>query len=114
MASLLDVAGLAAAYRRLVLWFGVQVIASLVMRAGEGSSLGALAGLVTFTSIVALAVYAYRVAIALGFVKADGWLWAIAMVLPLINVITLLVLSSKARRACRAHGVPMGLCGPSP
>jgi hypothetical protein len=34
------------------------------------------------------------------------------MLVPLLNVVTLLILSAKATRACRAHGVPVGFLGP--
>ena len=40
-------------------------------------------------------------------------LWAIAMFLPCINVISLLVLSAKAQAWCKQHGVKVGFFGPT-
>ena len=39
-------------------------------------------------------------------------LWAAAILVPLVNVITLVALSLKATKACRANGVEVGLLGP--
>ena len=113
-----DAARLAESYRLLVLWVGVQLLASLigpvlVLIAGE-NLLGLLIAvarlLVILVTIVALGLYAYRTAQALG--SKVSTLWAIAMLIPLVNLITLLVLSSKATRACRAVGIEVGLLGP--
>ncbi len=70
--------------------------------------LGYLAGLIV--TVCALAYYGYMTATALG--SGVGWLWALAMFVPCANVITLLVLSSKATRMCRANGIPVGFFGP--
>jgi len=112
------ISALAGAYRRPVLWFGAQLLLTCgAMSAGAlvGDSilgglvgLGALAG--TLVTIGALAYYGYRTAGALG--SRLGWLWGLAMFVPYANVITLLLLSSRATRACAAHGVPVGLLGP--
>ena len=113
-----DVSKLAASYRRLVLWFGVQLVIAVFGGAvgvvlGE-TALGALFALVRLfvmlATVIALMYYAYRTASALG--SSVGVLWAIAMLIPLVNAITLLVLSSKATAACRAAGVPVGIFGP--
>lgn len=114
----LDVAGLAHAYRRLVLWFGAQLIlapAQLILEPLLGDDpAGALLGLAilagALATIAALAYYASRTARALG--SGVAWLWGVAMLVPAVNTITLLVLSARATRACRANGVPVGLFGP--
>ncbi len=117
MASEIDVAGLAVAYRRLVLWFGGQLILNfgwMGLQLVDGGivgailALGVLAGLLA--TVCALAYYGYRTAIALG--SGVGWLWGLAMFVPCANVITLLVLSSRATRMCRANGIPVGFFGP--
>lgn len=73
-------------------------------------ALAVLVSLAALTTFFALAYYGYRTANALG--SSVGWLWALAMFVPCLNVITLLVLSSRATRACREHGVPVGFLGP--
>ena len=84
---------------------------SLVL--GE-SALGAIFALVQFAvllvTIGALAIYAYRTASALG--SNVGFLWAIAMLIPLLNAITLLVLSARSTKGCREAGVAVGFFGP--
>jgi hypothetical protein len=108
---------LAPAYRRLVIWFGVQlllyagVIAVGIMSLGRGREL--LDDTLTLGSVIAaaaLAYYAYRAAAALA--SSVPWLWAVAMLIPCANVIALVALNSQAKRACRYHGIPVGLLGP--
>ena len=110
----IDVAALALAYRRLVLWFGAQLVlsfASFGLQPVAEEGVGAIGISLGFLVIVgALAYYGYRTATALG--SSVGWLWAIAMFVPCVNVVTLLVLSSKATQACRAAGIPVGFFGP--
>lgn len=114
----LDVPKLAVSYRRLVLWFGVQLVISIAGMVGGAvlgdTALGALFAVVyllcMLVTIGALMYYAYRAAAALGSRLAI--LWAIAMLIPFLNAITLLVLSSRATKACRKAGIPVGLLGP--
>jgi hypothetical protein len=114
----INVGALSAAYRRLVLWVGVQLVfavtGELLIESLEPSWFAIVLSLantaVVLTSIVMLSIQAFRTAKALG--SRVGLLWAIAMVIPLVNLITLLALSSKATRACRKAGIPVGLLGP--
>jgi hypothetical protein len=76
----------------------LEVILSLLISGGM---------LATFVGLV---YYGYRTATALG--SGVAWLWALAMVVPCVNVVTLLALSSKATRACRENGIEVGLLGP--
>ena len=109
---------LAHSYRRLVLWFGAQLVLDLIAMplnalptptAGVAAlSVVVLLGLLAL--LAALAVYSYRTATALG--SSVAVLWAIAMFIPCANVITLLALSASATRACRANGIPVGFFGP--
>jgi len=113
-----DIPKLAVAYKWLVLWFGIQLVVTL----GGGmisillgnTAFGALFELLRLAALLvtigALMLYAYRTASALG--SNVGWLWAIAMLIPLLNAITLLVLSARSTRACREAGVPVGFFGP--
>jgi hypothetical protein len=114
-----DMARLAVSYRWLVLWVGVQYVIifvgafAITLARGNAETVLAIAlarVLGILVSIVALAIYAYRTASALG--SRVGVLWAVAMVIPFWNVITILVLSSRATKACRAAGVPVGFFGP--
>ena len=115
-----DVPALRIAYRRLVLWFGAQLLLNanagpVVLRAAPRPSLAislltGILGLATLATIVALAYYGFRTATALG--SPAPWLWALAMFVPCLNVMSLLALSSKATQACAARGIPVGLLGP--
>jgi hypothetical protein len=114
----LDVARLAASYRRLVLWFGAQlalgILGAVAVAVAGPNALGVTIAVVRLVGILAtvcaLGIYSYRTAAALG--SRVGLLWGLAMLVPLVNAITLLVLSSKATKACRAAGVPVGFLGP--
>jgi hypothetical protein len=130
-----DIPRLAIAYRRLVLWFGAQLflnLASVLLQfAAPGRAVGSQAkplmvpltlatisssataaaiAIGTLVIFVALAFYSYRTADALG--SRAPFVWAVAMVVPLVNLIGLLVLSSRAATLCQANGIPVGLFGP--
>jgi len=106
-----DVNKLARAYRNLVLWFGLQLVMTVGNQAfGNNRIVAGLAGLVVLATLVALTIYAYRTASALG--GSVPILWAVAMFVPCLNIITLLVLSSKATAACRERGIAVGFLGP--
>ena len=114
----IEVAALTFAYRRLVLWFGAQLLlnmASVGLHAFEaGSAIAAVLSLLfvvgMLATIAALAYYGFRTAKALS--SPVAWLWAVAMFVPCANVISLLALSSKATQACAARGISVGLLGP--
>jgi len=133
----MNLPGLAIAYRRLVLWyaaqlfviFGSQILQFLfktatpprrmgpitVITTEGGPGYAVLLMVVSAASLIVLAgvvVSAYRTAQALG--SSSPLLWALAMVIPLVNLIALVALSWKARRVCREHGIPVGLFGPRP
>ena len=63
-----DVTKLARAYRNLVLWFGLQLVVTVGNTVvGKSSPIVAgLAGLVILVTLVALTIYSYRTASALG------------------------------------------------
>lgn len=99
-----DVARIAADYRQLVLWVFVELLFSFAIQfvplfvvflvfAGGG-----------------IMFYAYRLAKALG--SSVPLLWPIGMLIPIINILGLLTLSSKASHVCRENGIEVGLLGP--
>jgi hypothetical protein len=114
----LDVPKLAVAYRRLVLWFVLQWLVGMLgyvaIRLLADPELQFIVGIARLAlglvTVVALGYYAFRTAQAIG--SRVAVLWAIAMLVPCVNVITLLVLSSRATTACRQAGVEVGLLGP--
>jgi GYF domain 2 len=107
-------------YRRLVLLVGLQILLGCLVRVpllgtspSTGAAVIALAGtLVLIGVLVALAVTAYHLTESLG--ESMPILWAIAMFIPCVNIITLLVLSSKAQAWCRLYGIKVGFLGPDP
>jgi hypothetical protein len=104
-------------YRNLVLSFGAQLALTMVSMAGSGipsdtgrEAIGVLLSVFGLCTVAALVYYGYRTSEALG--SRAAWAWAAGMLLPCVNVVTLLVLSSRATRLCRAAGIPVGLFGP--
>jgi hypothetical protein len=101
-------------YRRLVLLVGLQLLMSFAQVSMQVSRSPVLPGvvlLVLLGVLVGLAVTAYSLSQHLG--ESVPVLWAIAMFLPCINILGLLVLSSKAQVWCRQYGLKVGLLGPT-
>lgn len=61
--------------------------------------------------LVALAFTAYKLTSLLD--AGVPILWALAMFIPCVNLITLMVLSSKAQIWCQRYGIQVGLLGPT-
>jgi hypothetical protein len=106
-------------YRRLVLVVGLQLLATVLrlplIAAAPPSLALAILGLVLLVALacaIALAITAYRLAEEMGL--GVPLLWAIFMFLPCINILTLLVMSSKAQTWCRQYDIKVGLLGPTP
>ncbi|HEY4595077.1 MAG TPA: hypothetical protein VIJ02_01650, partial [Thermoanaerobaculia bacterium] len=81
---------------------------------GAAVVVGLLAIVILIAVIVAEVVIvgtAYKLARRLG--SGTPVLWAVAMFIPCINILTLLALSSKATSWCRRHGIKVGLLGPT-
>jgi hypothetical protein len=114
--SIGQVQKLSSSYRNLVLSFGAQLVLTLTNAVvglldpitGLIWSMLVLAGMLG--TVFALVYFGYRTAEAMG--SGAPWVWAVAMFVPCANVITLLVLSSRATSMCRAAGIPVGLLGP--
>lgn len=103
-AQTMEIAPLARNYRQLVLWVGVQILFSLF------TLVSPLFVFLLLVTIIAIMFYAYRTAESLGSTSAA--IWAVAMLIPFVNILTLLALSSKASAVCRANGIEVGLLGP--
>lgn len=136
----LNLPDLTVAYRRLVLWVGVNVVATLCslllqtmwphhrQKSGIFSLFtittvdGGLGYLVlsyvlstlNLVVLAALMIYTYRTARALEFSSLALWGSVLLMLVPSLPIIVLLVLSSKAAKVCRDNGIPVGLFGPKP
>jgi hypothetical protein len=110
--------GVARHYRRLVLLVGAQILLGFALQAPAAAGPSAVVLLFTFgvlllalATTVAMAVTVYRLMSLLD----DGApaIWAMAILLPLINILILLVISSKAQAWCKRHGIPVGFFGPT-
>ncbi|HEY4589360.1 MAG TPA: hypothetical protein VII86_09020 [Thermoanaerobaculia bacterium] len=110
-------------YRRLVLAVGGQLLLSLIANlmsatSNPGGGAAVVVGLLAIVILIAVIVAevvivgtAYKLARRLG--SGTPVLWAVAMFIPCINILTLLALSSKATSWCRRHGIKVGLLGPT-
>ncbi len=109
-------------YRRLVLVVGAQllaicgltaVIAALAGQEGSVSEgvLGMVNLVVRLVLIVVGMITGYQLATELGIGNAA--LWAVGMLVPCVNLLVVLGLSSKANGWCQAAGVEVGLLGPT-
>jgi hypothetical protein len=77
------------------------------------TSVGDIALLISLASM-ALSIYgAFRLSMALGNGVAMRIVYALLMIVPLINLIAMLMLSSRATSALRAAGYRVGLFGAS-
>lgn len=84
----------------------VTIIASMLR-----VQIGDIAVIISIGATIAAIGGAVRLAAALGYSKLSQALYAIAMILPLINLIVMLVLSSQANKSLRAGGYKIGLLG---
>lgn len=116
-APLDDAEAIAKHYRRLVLLVGAQLVLSVFFR-GQGPAMSqgeAVLALILLPVLIGVTVYlvatAYRLARYLG--AGVPVLWAVAMFIPCLNIIMLLVLSSKAQAWCRQYGIKVGFFGPT-
>jgi len=100
----LNVIEMARNYRQLVIWIGVQILSSLAMLVFPPLFVFVL------VTVVASIFYTYRTAESLG--SSSSALWALAMFIPVVNLILLFALSAEARRVCAANGIEVGLLGP--
>lgn len=117
----------ASSFRALLIWYGCNLLAVLASRALGGFTerslqldkllvlwlllmqLGLVAVALAFTVLMLIQVY--RLTRAMG--SKVPVLWLLAMLVPCLNLITLLALNSKACAFLQKAGVQVGLLGPS-
>ena len=104
-------------YRRLVLLVGLQLLLGFLhspMALSTNSAASVILTIIVLLLLVvavSLVVTAYQLAQQMG--ESVPILWAIAMFVPCLNIIVLLILSSKAQSWCRRYGIAVGFFGPS-
>lgn len=104
-------------YAILAIFFGRggAFVGLMIANASDNAVLSAvflvIYGLVILVTLAFMLYAVYRVAGSLGFSTASKVLLLIAMVIPLVNLITLLVLNGKATNHLRDAGVRIGFFG---
>jgi hypothetical protein len=118
MAIVENAEAIARLYRRLVLLVGLQILLAVarvpLLVAAPPGLLGLVAvavGVVVLGASLILSVTAYQLAGQMGL--GSPLAWAVAMFLPCINILSLLVLSSKAQAWCKQNDIQVGLLGPT-
>jgi hypothetical protein len=106
-------------YRNLVLFYGgqlglsaISITARLIGPGVASEVLRTLVSLGVLGSTTALVYLGYRTARAMG--SAVPWAWALGLLMPCVNIVTLIFLSRRATDICNAAGIPMGFLGPQP
>ena len=104
-------------YRLLVLLVGVQILLGFFQLPGlsapspEPGALGLVVSLALIGILAATAFTAYHLTRRLG--ESLPILWGIAMFIPCINILVLLLISTKAQAWCKRHGIKVGFFGPT-
>jgi hypothetical protein len=104
-------------YRRLVLLIGVQLLIAFATNAlsSQVPALTAIFGALSFVGAIVvffmLVITTYRLMTQLG--SRAPVLWALAMIVPLLNILFLLMISAKAQAWCKQRGIKVGLLGPT-
>lgn len=78
---------------------------------GLRAAFGDIAGLVSIVAIVMSLVGVFRLASGLGYSTGAKVVLVILLVVPLVGLIVLLVLNSRATKALRGEGYKVGLLG---
>jgi hypothetical protein len=108
---------IATAYRMLVMLVGLNILLWIGSNPGfTGTGVGgkAIHEVCTMGALLiplVIAVKGYQLASLLR--RAVPVLWAVGMVIPLINLVVLLALSSASQAFCTKYGIPVGLLGPN-
>jgi hypothetical protein len=112
------VVAVATLYRRLVLLVGGQMALGIALQmfvpAGPpivSALLGLLVLAAAFAVSIVMAVTVYRLMPLLD--EGVPLLWALAIFLPIVNLVTLLVISQKSQAWCRQRSIYVGLLGPA-
>jgi hypothetical protein len=113
-----DAEEIAKFYRLLVLLVGFQILLGFFLQLPgeiaappESGVFALVVSLAAIGLLAATAFTAYHLTRRLG--EGLPILWAIAMFVPCINIIGLLIISTKAQAWCRRHGIKVGFFGPT-
>lgn len=113
-----DAHAVARLYRRLVLLVGVQLLLGMIINVADQpnpSDLGILLALASFACAVGVVIWLIVTAYQL-MKHVDSKtpaLWALSMLVPLVNILFLLAISSKAQAWCKQRGIKVGFFGPT-
>jgi hypothetical protein len=98
-------------YRNLVLLVGAQLLLAVLLQLVTVPGL-ALALFVPLAVVaIAMAIIAYKLMADLQ--AGAPILWAVGIFVPLVNLLVLAGISSKAQEWCKRHGIKVGLLGPT-
>lgn len=120
LAAALQAERVAVLYRRIVLLVGAQLLASCFGQVAIGGAQGSEVLVLILSMLMVLAalavgvlstIAAYQLTREMG--SSAPWLWAIAMFVPCISIVTLLALSQRAQAWCKPRGIKVGLLGPT-
>jgi hypothetical protein len=100
---------IARAYRSLLIFFACTWLLQGGVRGLTGIA-ALVGGLIVLALAGGMLVMTFRLADGLDLMAP---LWTLGMLIPLVNLVLLLVLSTKASRACREAGISVGFLGPS-
>jgi hypothetical protein len=91
----------------------LMIYAVLVSMAGMAlrTAMGPPAAVISLAATVVAIVAAARLSSALGSGIAMRVFYCLAMIIPIINLVVMLILSSRSTRALRAGGYKVGLLG---
>lgn len=96
----------ASGQRIIIISLLVSIVASMLR-----VQIGDIAMIISIGATMVSVVGAVRLAAALGRSTLSQVFYGIAMILPLINLITMLILSSQANKSLRDGGYKIGLLG---
>ena len=112
-----EVEEIAKYYRFLVLLVGLQLVLGFfqfpgrISPASEPGGLALIVSLVVIGVLITTAFTAYHLTRLLG--ENLPILWGVAMFIPCINIIGLLLISTRAQAWCRRYGITVGFFGPT-
>ncbi len=98
-------------YRTLVLLVGLQILLVVISRVLTNPLLGLTLLLASFAVAVAMALFAYR--LMAGLEAGTPTLWAVGIFVPLVNLVVLAAISSRAQAWCKRSGITVGFLGPT-
>lgn len=98
-------------YRTLVLLVGLQLLLVVILRVVTSPLLGLPLLLASFAVAVAMALFAYK--LMAGLEAGAPTLWAVGIFVPLVNLLVLGMISSRAQSWCRHCGITVGFLGPT-